>query len=121
MRQINFLLIFVFCLALVLFSLENTEMATIQMVPDVKVQAPLAVELILAMGVGAVLAWVFSMWMRLQRLLVSRQEIRQREARIQELERNIEQYKAEIQEQQLTLPPAEAPLASAQAKEVLAQ
>lgn len=115
MQQINFLMVFVFCLALVLFSLENTGMATIQIVPSLQVQAPLAVELILAMGVGAVLAWVFSVWTRLQRLLVSRREIRQREARIQELEKNIEQYKAELQEQQLTLPPATENQASAQA------
>ncbi len=106
MRQINFLMIFVFCLALVLFSLENTELAIIQIVPDVQVQAPLAIELILAMGVGAVLAWVFSLWTRFGRLLMSRSEIRQRDVRIQELEQNIEHYKAELQEQQLTLPPA---------------
>ena len=106
MRQINFLIIFVFVLALVLFSLENTELATIQFVQGLEVQAPISVELILAMGVGAILAWLFSLWTRLQRLLVSRSEISQREARIQELERNIEQYKAETQEQQLTLPPA---------------
>lgn len=106
MRQINFLMIFIIAFALVLFSLENTALATIRIVQGVEVQAPLSVELILAMGVGAVLAWVFSVWTRLQRRLVSRPEIRLREERIQELERNIDQYKAEIQEQQLTLPPA---------------
>jgi len=106
MRQINFLIIFVFCLALVLFSLENTELAKLQIVQGVQVQAPIAVELILAMAVGAVLAWLFSLWTRLQRLLSVRGEIRQRDARIKELEQNMESYKAEIQEQQLTLPPA---------------
>jgi len=102
MRQINFLLIFILCLALVLFGIENTELATIQVVPDFQVQAPLSVELILAMGVGAVLAWIFSVWTRLQRLILARKEIRQRDTRIQELEQNIEQYKAD-QEQQLSL------------------
>ena len=106
MRQINFLMIFVFCLALVLFSLENTEPAMIQIVQGIQVQAPISVELILAMAVGAVLAWIFSLWTRLQRLLISRTEIRHKNARIQELEQNIEQYKTEIQQQQLTLPPA---------------
>ncbi len=113
MRQINFLMIFVFCLALVLFSLENTELATLQIVEGVKVQAPVAVELILAMALGAVLAWLFSLWTRLQRLLVSRREIRQRDARIKELEQNMEKYKAEIQDQQLTLPPASETLTQA--------
>jgi len=102
MRQINFLLIFILCLALVLCGIENTELATIQVVPDFQVQAPLSVELILAMGVGAVLAWIFSVWTRLQRLILARKEIRQRDTRIQELEQNIEQYKAD-QEQQLSL------------------
>ena len=106
MRQINFLMLFIISLALVLFSLENTDLATIRLVQGVEVQAPLSVELILAMGVGAVIAWVFSLWTRLQRWLLSRSEIRLREGRIQELERNIDHYKAEIQEQQLTLPPA---------------
>ncbi len=106
MRQINFLIIFIFCLALVLFSLENTELATIQIVQGYQVQAPVSVELILAMGLGAVLAWLFSIWTRLQRLLASRREIRQKDTRIQELEQNLEKYKAEIEEQQLTLPPA---------------
>ncbi|MBV9386131.1 MAG: LapA family protein [Chroococcidiopsidaceae cyanobacterium CP_BM_ER_R8_30] len=105
MRQINFLMIFVFCLTLVLFSLENTEPATIQLV-KYHVQAPLSVELILAMGVGAVLAWMFSVWTGLQRRLATRGEIRQRDARIQELEQDIEQYKSEVQAQQLTLPAA---------------
>lgn len=113
MRQINFLMIFVFCLALVLFSLENTELATLQIVEGVKVQAPVAVELIVAMALGAVLAWLFSLWTRFQRLLVSRREIRQRDARIKELEQNMEKYKAEIQDQQLTLPPASETLTQA--------
>lgn len=102
LRQINFLIIFVFCLTLVLFSLENTEIATIKVVKDIQVQAPLSVELLLAMGVGAVLAWIFSVWARLQQL-VNRKEVIQRDARIQELEQNIEQYKAEAQ---LSLPAA---------------
>jgi uncharacterized integral membrane protein len=65
MRQINFLMVFVMCLALVLFSLENTETVVIRIIKDVQVQAPLAIELILAMGLGAVIAWLFSVWTRL--------------------------------------------------------
>lgn len=108
MRQINFLIIFVFCLALVSFSLENTQTASIQIIDGLQVEAPLSVELIIAMGVGALLAWVFSTWMRFQRLLESRREskeIRQRDDRIQALEKDVERYKREIQEQ-LRLPPA---------------
>ncbi|MBD1841319.1 LapA family protein [Coleofasciculus sp. FACHB-64] len=103
MRQINFLLIFAVLLALVLFSLENTEPAAIQIVQGVEVQAPLCIELILAMGLGAVLAWIFSIWARLLRSLESGKQLRQMRAkdeRIQELEENIEHYKAEIEERQ---------------------
>ena len=107
MRQINFLIIFVIALALVLFSLENTEPATIHIVRDIQIQAPLAVELILALGVGAVLAWVFSVWTQLQHMIEVRkgmQQIQEREQRIEELEQDLDRYKAELQEQQRLLP-----------------
>jgi uncharacterized integral membrane protein len=106
MRPINFLMIFALCLALVLFSLENTEPAVVRIVKDVQVQAPLAIELILAMGLGAVLAWLFSIWARLQKQLESRRvirEIRSKEERIEQLEQDVERYKAEIEEKQLPM------------------
>jgi uncharacterized integral membrane protein len=99
-------IIFVVCLALVLFAIENTEPALIRVTDAVKVQAPLSVELILAMGIGAVLAWVFSVWAQLQRLVENNKEIRNRETRIQELEEDVERYRAEIEEQQRLLPAA---------------
>lgn len=104
MRPINFVIIFAVCLALVLFSLENTEPAAIHIVQDVQVQAPLAIELILAMGLGAVLAWLFSVWTRLQQQLSSRKTLRQirsKEEHIEKLEQDLERYKAEIEEQQI--------------------
>ncbi len=113
MRQINFLIMFAMCLALVLFSLENTEPVAIRIVQDVQVQAPLAIELILAMGLGAVLAWIFSVWTRLQQQLESRKTLRQmrsKEERIDELEQDIERYKAEIEEKQLPILSAAQPL-----------
>jgi uncharacterized integral membrane protein len=117
MRQINFLLIFVICLALVLFGIENTEPAVIRVVEGVQVQAPLSIELILAMGIGAVMAWVFSVWSQLQRMIDTRKELGIREDRIQELEQDVERYKAEIQEQQRLLPQAQ----DVEATEVFAQ
>lgn len=102
MRQINFLIIFAMCLALVLFSLENTEPVAIRIVQDVQVQAPLAIELILAMGLGAVIAWIFSVWTRLHSQLESRKTLRQmrsKEERIDQLEQDIERYKAEVEQQ----------------------
>jgi len=110
MRVINFLLIFIVCLAVVLFSLQNTELTAIKLIEGVEVQAPLSVELIIAMGIGAVLAWTFSLWSRVQRTLGSWQsmrEMRKREKRIEELEENVERYQAAEEEEQASLPPAE--------------
>jgi uncharacterized membrane protein YciS (DUF1049 family) len=110
MKVINFLLIFIVCLALVLFSLQNTELTAIKVIEGIQVQAPLSVELIIAMGIGAILAWLFSLWSRVQRSLGSWQsmrEMRQREKRIEELEENIEHYQTAAEEQKASLPPAE--------------
>ncbi len=104
MRQINFLIIFAMCLALVLFSLQNTEPAVIRIVNGIQVQAPLAIELILAMGLGAILAWLFSIWARLQQQLDSlkaKRQIRTKEQRIEQLEQDIERYKTELEQLQL--------------------
>ena len=105
MRQINFVIIFIFCLALALFAIENPEPATIQIVPGVEVQGAIAVELILAVGLGAVLAWMFSVWTHWQRLLSSRLQLRQKNAQIQELQSKIEEYQTEIQTLKPALPP----------------
>ena len=110
MRSLNFFFIFLICLALVLFSIENTEPTAIQVIKGVQVKAPLCVELIVATGLGAVLAWLFSLWSRMQRTLASRQEIRQvreKQQRIQELEQDIERYKAEVEAKQPLLESAE--------------
>ncbi|HAX88543.1 MAG TPA: DUF1049 domain-containing protein [Cyanobacteria bacterium UBA11370] len=111
MRQINFLIIFAVCLALVLFSMENTEPVVIRIIDGVEIEAPLAIELIFAMGFGAVLAWIFSVWTRLTRTLESRQvlrEIRSKDERIQELEQDVERYKAEIEVEPEPLSSSEA-------------
>jgi uncharacterized membrane protein YciS (DUF1049 family) len=111
MRQINFVIIFAVCLALVLFSLENTEPVVIRIVEGVQVQAPLSIELILAMGLGASLAWIFSIWTRLLQQLASykvHRQIRTKEEHIQKLEQDIERYKAEIEEELPALSAAES-------------
>ncbi|EAW37707.1 lipopolysaccharide assembly LapA domain-containing protein [Lyngbya sp. PCC 8106] len=94
MRPLNFVLIFIICVLLVLFSLQNTELATIQVIEGVEFEAPLAIELIAATGVGAVLAWLFSLLSQLQRMLTARQnirQIRQQKQRIEELEKDMQQ------------------------------
>ncbi len=104
MRQVNFSLIFVICLALVLFGIENTQMVSINVIQGIELKAPLAIELIIAMGIGAVLAWVFSVWSQLQSTLETREVLGEREEEIEILQADIERYKAEIEEQQRLLP-----------------
>ena len=117
MRQVNFLIIFVICLALVLFGIENTEPAVIHLVRNLQFQAPLSIELILSAGIGAVLAWVFSVWSQVQRSVEVRKEVTVHEDRIHELEDNLERYKAELEEQQRLLPAAQ----DAESREIYAQ
>jgi uncharacterized integral membrane protein len=104
MRQVNFVVIFVISLALVLFGIENTDPATIHIVQGIDIEAPLCIELIVAMGIGAVLAWVFSVWVQVQGYLGMGKQIEQREIRIQELEQDVERYRVELEEQQPMLP-----------------
>jgi uncharacterized integral membrane protein len=123
MRQINFLIIFAMGLALVLFSLQNTEPATIKVVEGVEFQAPLAVELIIAMGAGAFIAWLFSAWGRLQQMLASRRDARQmqqQDDRIHDLEREVEEYKVQLQQPQQQLPPSAEEQAEADESETVA-
>jgi hypothetical protein len=120
MRQINFVIIFVICLALVLFGIENTEPAVIHIIKGVELQAPLSVELLLAMGIGATLAWVFSVWTQIQRVLESGKEIRQRDVRIEELEQDVQRYKVELEEQQRLLPASKSRTEDAEVTEVFA-
>ena len=123
MRALNFFFIFLICLALVFFSIENTQPTAIQVIKGVQVKAPLCVELIVATGLGAILAWLFSLWSRMQRTLASRQQIRQvreKEQRIQELEQDIERYKAEVEAKQPLLESAETTSLETAATEVKA-
>jgi uncharacterized integral membrane protein len=98
MKQVNFVVIFVICLALVLFGIENTTPSVIHVVKGVDVEAPLSVELIIAAGIGATLAWVFSVWVHLQSVVQKNPEIEQRELRIQELEQDVERYRIELEQ-----------------------
>ncbi|MGB7414009.1 MAG: LapA family protein, partial [Thermosynechococcaceae cyanobacterium] len=104
MRQVNFTLIFVICLALVLFGIENTQPVAIKIIEGVELKAPLSVELIVTLGLGAVLAWVFSVWVQVQSILSMKEVVQERDSQINDLQGDIERYKAELEEQQRLLP-----------------
>jgi uncharacterized integral membrane protein len=121
MRQVNFTVIFVICLALVLFGIQNTEPAVIHITKGFDLQAPLSIELIMAMGLGAVMAWVFSVWNQVQKMLESGKEIEQRDERIQELEEDVQRYKVELEEQRRMLPASKEEAEDVEVTEVYAK
>ena len=98
MKQVNFVVIFVICLALVLFGIENTTPSVIHVVSGVDFEAPLSVELIVAAGSWATLAWVFSVRAQIQTYAQKKPEIEQKEQRIQELEQDVERYRVELEQ-----------------------
>jgi uncharacterized integral membrane protein len=101
MRQLNFVMIFVIALAFVIFSIENIEPVSIKVIQGATIQAPLCIELIVSMGIGAVLAWVFNVWVQVQRVMATRQEMEARDAQIESLQEDVERFKAELEEQRL--------------------
>ncbi|NJK60809.1 MAG: LapA family protein [Oscillatoriales cyanobacterium SM2_1_8] len=94
MKQIDFLLMFALVFALSFFALENPEPATVQLLPNLKVSAPIALEAIAAMGMGAILAWVFSVWTSLQNFWMVRRKDRQ----IQTLQQQVAELQADMEE-----------------------
>lgn len=121
MRQVNFTLIFVICLAVVLFAIENTQQVSINIVKGVQLTAPLSIELIITLGIGAVLAWVFSVWTTVQELFVTREALQARDLEIESLQTDIERYKAELEEQRLLLPSQSTRAKSADAVATLSE
>ncbi|MDJ0724271.1 MAG: LapA family protein [Prochloraceae cyanobacterium] len=111
MGSINFLIIFVFCVAMVFFGIENTESATIQIIPDrFEFQAPISIELIGAMGVGAVLAWLFSVWTGIQNKVADmnkERKVKAKEKEIKSLEQDLARLKEESEKQKQLLPSTE--------------
>ncbi|AFY37588.1 hypothetical protein Lepto7376_1232 [[Leptolyngbya] sp. PCC 7376] len=96
MRQLNFLLFFALCLGLALFSIENTQTAAINLIPGMQIEAPLSIELLVAVGTGAMMAWIFSLWDQLQRQIDSwkaQRELKQQSRKIEELEQTLADLK----------------------------
>ena len=109
MRQLNFLLIFSFGLAMVMFTLENTAATTVNFIPGVSLTLPLAAMLLLVGGLGATAAWIFAVWtgvVRKVETLQEQSELESQQVRIQELESDLERYRATVDAQLSLLPAA---------------
>jgi hypothetical protein len=109
MKQLNFLLIFSFGLAMVMFTLENTAATTVRFLPGLSATLPLAALLLVVGGVGATAAWVFAVWsgvVRKVEALQSQGEAEAQQVRIQELENDLQRYRATVDAQLALLPAA---------------
>ena len=109
MRQLNFLLIFSFGLAMVMFTLENTTPTTVHFLPGLSMTFPLAALLLLVGGLGATAAWIYAVWSGVVRKMETLQNDGEQEAqrvRIQELENDLQRYRATVDAQLGLLPAA---------------
>ncbi len=109
MRQLNFLLIFSFGLAMVMFTLENTAATTVHFLPGVSTTLPLAALLLVVGGIGAIAAWIFAVWSGVVKKVETLQDPDEAEAqqvRIQELENDLQRYRATVDAQLALLPAA---------------
>ena len=109
MKQLNFLLIFSFGLAMVMFTLENTAPTTVHFLPGLNGTLPLAALLLLVGGIGATAAWVFAVWTGVVRKVEAAQsqgEFVAQQVRIQELENDLQRYRATLDAQLGLLPAA---------------
>jgi lipopolysaccharide assembly protein A len=96
MRQINFLVIFAAVMALALFALENPNLAVVQILPNLKFEAPIAIEVIGSMGIGATLAWLFSVWSGIQKAI----ELSGKEKQITNLQKQVNEFHLKAEEKQ---------------------
>jgi hypothetical protein len=109
MKQVNFLLIFSFGLATVMFTLENTAATTVHVLPGLQATMPLAALLLLVGGIGATAAWVFAVWsgvVHKVETLRNRNEMEAQQVRIRELEDDLQRYRATVDAQLGLLPAA---------------
>jgi hypothetical protein len=119
MRQLNFLLIFSFGLATVMFTLENTTPTTVHFLPGVTTTLPLAALLLLVGGLGATAAWIYAVWSGVVKKvegLQSQEDLEAQQVRIRDLENDLQRTRASL-DAQLALLPASGGSSGAQAAE----
>jgi len=107
MKQINFLLIFSFGLAMVMFTLENTAPTTVRFLPGLQATLPLAALLLVVGGIGATAAWVFAVWsgvVKKVETLQSQDDYEAQQVRIRDLENDLQRYRATVDAQLGLLP-----------------
>ena len=122
MKQLNFLLIFSFGLAMVMFTLENTAPTTVRFLPGVSTTLPLAALLLLVAGLGATAAWIYAVWSGVVKKvegLQSQEDLEAQQVRIRDLENDLQRTRASL-DAQLALLPASGGSSGTQSAESLA-
>ncbi|MFS8741934.1 LapA family protein [Synechococcus sp. O70.2] len=105
MRLFNYLIFFSALLGVALFAMQNANPVTITFAPGVSIESPLVIELLASAGIGAALAWIYGLWMRLQFSLEAREKNRQlqeKEVAISELKEMVVELEAKVKQ----LPPS---------------
>lgn len=118
MKQLNFVLIFSFGLAMVMFTLENTAPTTVTFLPGLTTTLPLAALLLVVGGIGATAAWVFAVWTGVVKRVESQvnpSDVEAQRVRIRELEEDVQRYRATVDAQLGLLPAAGESSAKAEA------
>lgn len=111
MQALNLILIFALGLAIALFSLENTQLVSVNIIPGVTYQLPLSICIVITMGIGAVLAWLLMIWMKLQGWLIQfqkRRALKAKDKQIKELIEDVEQLQVQLEQPTRYLTTAEA-------------
>jgi len=121
MRQLNFLLIFSFGLATVMFTLENTAPTTVRFLPGVTATLPLAALLLVVGGIGATAAWIYAVWSGVVKKvegLQSQEDLEAQKVRIRDLENDLQRTRASL-DAQLGLLPASGGSSGTQPSETI--
>ncbi len=105
MRLFNYLILFSALLAIALFAMQNATPVTVTFAPGISIESPLVMELLAASGIGATLAWLYSLWMRVQFTIEAREKNRQlqeKEVTITELKEMVVELEGKVKQ----LPPS---------------
>lgn len=108
MRQLSFLVLFGVLLGIAFFTMQNAEPTLITLFPGLTFQSPLGIELLVAAGLGASFAWFYTLWMKMQLELESRQKTRELNKELKEKQdyiSELQQMLGHLESRMKQLPP----------------
>ena len=92
MRLINMILWIGLVIGVSGLSIENSTPVTLKVIQNVEVEIPLFVALLGAMGLGALMVLVSTIWSEIRQFNVNRQTVDQQSKKIRDLEQTIGQF-----------------------------